>query len=132
MFVVVETMADAFPLPNTASSWMFKHLDQLNIVYDYKPTELSDFMTLLKKRHGQRPLDNSNLSDKQKRLLDYTKTDWKLSFDFDIKRTGGKRKPQDVQAQQKRKIDAGIKEAEDFMNELLNENLEVFSEFKER
>lgn len=130
MFVVVETMADAFPLPKSASYWMFKDLDQLKIVYDNDPTELSDFMSMLKNRHDQPKLANINLSEEQKRLLDITKTYWKLSFDFDIRRTGGKRKTQMVKDEQSRKIDAGIKEAKDFMKELRDENLEVFSELK--
>lgn len=130
MFVVVETMADAFPLPKSASGWMFKDLDQLKIVYNDAPTELSDFMSMLKKRDDQPKLANINLSEEQTRLLDITKTYWKLSFDFDIRRTGGKRKTQMVKDEQRRKLDAGIKEAKDFMKELRDENLEVFSELK--
>lgn len=130
MFVVVETMVDAFPLPKSASGWMFKDLDQLKIVYNDAPTELSDFMSMLKKRDDQPKLANINLSEEQTRLLDITKTYWKLSFDFDIRRTGGKRKTQMVKDEQRRKLDAGIKEAKDFMKELRDENLEVFSELK--
>lgn len=130
MFVVVETMAGAFSLPKTASGWMFKHLDQLNIIYQSNPMELSDFMSLLKDRHDQPKLADINLSEEQKCLLDYTKNYWTLSFDFDIKRTGGRRRTQEVRDEQRRNINKGIREAEDFMTALRNETLEVFYELK--
>lgn len=87
-------------------------------------------MSLLKESYDQPELINTNLSEEHRCWLDYTKKYWTLSFDFDLRRTGGKRKTQRVMDEQKEKIVAGKAEANAFMKQLQDENLEVFSELK--
>lgn len=121
-------MGSANPLPKSASGLMYSHLHQLNILYDDFPMELPLFMSMLK--NDQTELININLSGEHRCLLEYTKKYWTLSFDFDIRRTGGKRKTQRVTDEQKEKIVAGKEEANNFMKLLRDENLEVFSVLK--
>lgn len=123
-----SAMGSANPLPKSASGLMYSHLHQLNILYDDFPMELPLFMSMLK--NDQTELININLSGEHRCLLEYTKKYWTLSFDFDIRRTGGKRKTQRVTDEQKEKIVAGKEEANNFMKLLRDENLEVFSVLK--
>lgn len=128
VFVVVETMASN-SLSRT-SGWMFKDLGQLNISYGEHPMDLKEFMDLLKVRIDQPELNNINVPEKHQSLLNYTRAYWKLSFDFDIRRSGGKRKTEQFMGEQKRKITEGIEEANAFMDKLRNDELPVFSKLK--
>lgn len=129
VFVVVETMASN-SRSRTTSGWMFKDLGKLNIIYGEYPMDLKKFMALLKVRIDQPELNNINVPEKHQSLLNYTTAYWKLSFDFDIRRSGGKRKTEQFMDEQKGKITEGIEEANAFMDKLRNDELPVFSELK--
>lgn len=114
----------------TTSGWMFKDLGQLNIIYGEYPMDLKKFMALLKVRIDQPELNNINVPEKHQSLLNYTTAYWKLSFDFDVRRSGGKRKTEQFMDEQKGTITEGIEEANAFIDKLRNDELPVFSELK--
>lgn len=120
----------SLPFPKKASGWKDKHLSELKISYDDESTNLSDFMALLKRGTAQTDLFTNELPATIVRLIDCTKKYWNFSFDFDIRRTGGKRNTDELRAIRKNDIKNGITNAEQCMENLQKEDLAEFQELR--
>lgn len=113
-------------LPNRVSLWNEKHLSELRISYDDEPTELSDFMALLKEGSEKKDPFTNQLLPNIVRLINCTNKYWKFSFDFDIKRTGGKRDTEELRKSRKQHLERGISSAKECLGNLQKEDLEEF------
>lgn len=113
-------------LPNRVSLWNEKHLSKLRISYDDEPTELSDFMALLKEGSEKKDPFTNQLLPNIVRLINCTNKYWKFSFDFDIKRTGGKRDTEELRKSRKQHLERGISSAKKCLGNLQKEDLEEF------
>lgn len=120
----------SLPFPKKASGWKDKHLSELKISYDDESTNLSDFMALLKRGTAQTDLFTNELPATIVRLIDCTKKYWNFSFDFDIRRTGGKRNTDELRAIRENDIENGITNAEQCMKNLQKEDLAEFKELR--
>lgn len=129
LFLVVETMVFS-SVPEQSSKWTTGALAKRNIYYDDDATSISDFMSILKDKSNQSVLTD-DLPKDCKPLLDYTKTFFgSFSFDFDIRRTDGKRNTPQMGEERQQKINHGITEAETLRKDLELENLNVFQKDK--
>lgn len=90
--------------PEKVSGWREKDLLKLKISYDDESKNLLDFMALLKEGSAETYPFTHELSANIVRLIDCTKTYWDFSFDFDINRTGGKKKTEKLKKKETRTL----------------------------
>lgn len=128
---VVERMP--WFLPEQSSEWTTGDLSKLNVYYDDRAKSISEFMTILSVRSNRAELKNDLPEEcKCKRLIGYTNDFFNFEFDFDIRRTGGKKNTLGLDGERQKKIKDGIDNAEELRRRLEEKEteLDVFEELR--
>lgn len=126
-----QDQAVTMSFPEKVSGWREKDLLKLKISYDDESKNLLDFMALLKEGSAETYPFTHELSANIVRLIDCTKTYWDFSFDFDINRTGGKKKTEELKKKRDEDIENGIELAKQCMEKLQKEDLAEFVELRD-
>lgn len=120
-------------LPEQSSEWTTGDLSKLNVYYDDRAKSISEFMTILSVRSNRSELKNDLPEEcKCKRLIGYTNDFFNFEFDFDIRRTGGKKNTLGLDGERQKKIKDGIDNAEELRRRLEEKEteLDVFEELR--